>query len=105
MLGDNVIISGGDEDPSTSILNLSSKEERTGGDMTTTRGFYFHMAILEGKLLAIGGDDGLEYLDSIEEWDEVLETWVETEMKMKTARYSFGYVVAPASAVCEGLSS
>ena len=67
-----MIISGGDEDPSTSILNLSSKEERTRGDMTTTRGFYFHMAILEGKLLAIGGDDGHEYLDSIEEWEEVL---------------------------------
>merc|ERR1712168_1284146 len=100
MGGDMVVVGGGEGDLTTSIIHLPSKTVTEGGNMTVARGLYFHMAVIDGRLLAIGGDDGHEYLASIEEWDIESQAWRETEMKMSTARYSFGLAVAPAETVC-----
>ena len=99
-VGDTVVVGGGDGDTSTSVIHLPSKTVTEGGAMTVARGLYFHMAVLGDRLLAVGGDDGVEYLDSIEEWDSENQAWRETEMRMSTARYSFGLAVAPVAAVC-----
>ena len=99
-VGDTVVVGGGEGDTSTSVIHLPSKTVTEGGAMTVARGLYFHMAVLGDRLLAIGGDDGVEYLDSIEEWDSENQVWRETEMRMSTARYSFGLAVAPVAAVC-----
>ena len=99
--GDNIIMSGGENDSSTSILHIPSRQERRAGDMNSVRGSYFHMIELNGNVFAIGGDNGYEYLDSIEEWNNEHETWEMTEMHMKTARYSFSVAAGPQARFCQ----
>ena len=59
------------------------------------------MVVLGGRALAVGGDDGKDYLTSVEEWDPEMEMWVEREdLEMRTARYSFGAASVPYDLVC-----
>ena len=57
-------------------MDLVTGEQRPGGDMTTARGDYFRMVVVNDKVLAVGGDDGKEYLTSVEEWLPEVEEWV-----------------------------
>ena len=68
--------------------------------MTTARG-NFGTAQLGGRLLAFGGWDGNDALDSTEEWDEELEQWVAREERLQTERRYFGFVSAPVAMVCK----
>merc|ERR1712080_636916 len=104
-LGDNIIIAGGvdgDYLATTSILNISSKEERDAGDINTVR-INFGLEYLGGKLLAFGGENedtvGI-MLDTVEEWDEGEEQWVPINTIMETGRTYFASVAAPTSAIC-----
>merc|ERR1712172_412896 len=70
-------------------------------DMTTAGGEYFRMVVVDGKVLAVGGDDGRDYLTSVEEWDPEMEEWVTREdLEMRTARYSFGAAAVTKDLVC-----
>ena len=96
------MIAGGEGDPSTTIMDLVTGEQRAGGDMTTPRGDYFRMVAVGGKVLAIGGDDGKDYLTSVEEWDPKTDIWTMREdLEMKTARYSFGAAIVPGDLICD----
>jgi len=98
---EELLIAGGEGDASTTIMNLVTGEQRAGGDMTTARGEYFRMVVVGGKVLAVGGDDGHDYLTSVEEWDPEMEEWVARgDLEMRTARYSFGAAAVPNDLVC-----
>ena len=100
-VGEELLIAGGEVDTSTTIMDLVTGEQRPGGDMTTARGDYFRMVVVNDKVLAVGGDDGKDYLTSVEEWEPEMESWVAREdMEMETARYSFGAAAVPNHLVC-----
>ena len=100
-VGEELLIAGGEVDTSTTIMDLVTGEQRPGGDMTTARGDYFRMVVVNDKVLAVGGDDGKDYLTSVEEWLPGMEEWVAREdMEMETARYSFGAAAVPNDLVC-----
>ena len=99
-LGDVLVIGGGEEDTSTTLLDLVTKEQRPGGQMTTSRGDYFRMVNFGGRVLAVGGDDGESYLDSVEEWLGEGEGWRLAQDRLQTARYAFSALVAPREMVC-----
>ena len=109
--GSNVVIAGGvDQDgrklASTTILSIEDKSQRPGGDMSLARSA-FQMVKHGDKLLALGGDRGLDSgdfggpgLDLVEEWNEATEEWTAREdLRMDTNRLLFGAVDAPRSAV------
>ena len=100
-VGEELLIAGGEGDASTTIMDLVTGEQRSGGEMTTARGDYFRMVVVGGKVLAVGGDDGKNYLTSAEEWDPEMEMWVARgDLEMRTARYSFGAASVPYDLVC-----
>ena len=100
-VGGELLIAGGEGDASTTIMDLVTGEQRAGGEMTTARGDYFRMVVVGGKVLAVGGDDGRDYLTSVEEWDPEMEEWVgRGDLEMRTARYSFGAASVPYDLVC-----
>merc|ERR550519_1104218 len=101
-LGENIIIAGGfdgDYLATTSILNISSQEERAGGDINTAR-IYFGLEYLGGKLLAFGGENTGTFLDTVEEWDEAEEQWVPINTRMETGRTYFASAAVPTSTIC-----
>ena len=76
-----MIISGGVDSndnaiPTTTILNISTRQEKRGGNMIMGRAG-FGMAILDNKLIAFGGGNGNAFgqntvamTNTIEEWNE-----------------------------------
>ena len=101
-VGSELVIAGGESNPSTTIMDLVTGEQRAGGDLITPRGDYFRMVAVGGKVLAIGGDDGKDYLTSVEEWDPETDIWTMREdLEMKTARYSFGAAIVPGDLICD----
>ena len=104
-LGDSVIIAGGSINfgilYSTTILDLTTKQQRKGGDLETKRA-WFGMTALDGKVIAFGGmsDAFKEVYDSIEEWDEKEEQWMPSENGLETPMKAFGYVLASVSDIC-----
>ena len=100
-VGGELLIAGGEGDASTTIMDLVTGEQRAGGEMTTARGDYFRMVVVGGKALAVGGDDGKDYLTSVEEWEPEMEMWVvRADLEMRTARYSFGAASVPYDLAC-----
>merc|ERR1712004_423124 len=93
-IGDTVVVAGGVSPfftimDSTTLLDLSTREQRDGGAMSSPR-TWFGMARVNGKVLAFGGTAGVDPLDSIEEWDSGSESWLPLENeKMATAMHGF----------------
>ena len=113
-LGNEIIISGGVDDDgldaiqTTTILNISTRKERRGGNMIMGRAG-FGMAIVNNKLVVFGGGNGNMFLpggsdlamtDTIEEWNEDKETWSLREDRMQTPRGGLGYTAGPTSSFC-----
>ena len=107
LIGQTVVIAGGRSDNdkimwSTTLLDISSRSERPGGNMTLGRA-YFQLLNHEDKLLAIGGEMDKNGLNSVEEWDPTEEVWTPREdLAITIPRAFFGAVSAPRSAVCDG---
>ena len=127
VVGNNVVIVGGldyadydngefnsDALTSTTILNINTREERSGGDMNSAR-VYFSLIMVEGKLVALWGADGFDesvyyqdYIQSLihglvettETWDPITETWSLNEDWMGTPRAGYGHISGPPALFC-----
>ena len=87
---------------STELLNLSTKTIGYGGDLNSPRG-RFQMATItrngQQLLLALGGWDG-SYLDSVEQFSPISNTWSLAPTGMEEARAAPGAVAVPRDMVC-----
>ena len=111
-LGNNVIISGGVHGDAiistTSILNIETKTEHFGGDMNKPRAA-FGMALMNGKVVAFGGETvsptnySQERVEtrSLEEWNEDKEQWMTRNDTMEVSRSHFGFVSVPPELACK----
>ena len=102
-----VIISGGTDNfgaiNSTEIITLQTMSVKDGGDLNEAR--YGHgMGIIEingiQRLVAFGGFDGHckrkgKWLTSFEVWNDSLECWEKTDMKLSEPLSYFGYCSKP----------
>jgi len=93
-IGDTVVVAGGVSPfftimDSTTLLDLSTREQRDGGAMSSPR-TWFGMARVNGKVLAFGGTGGVDPLDSVDEWDPESDSWAQDQdRRIPTAMYSF----------------
>jgi len=93
-IGSTVVIAGGVSPfftiyDSTTLLDLTTREQRDGGTMSSPR-TWFGMALVDGRVLAFGGTGGLDPLDSVEEWEPKSDEWiVEEKQRMPTAMHGF----------------
>ena len=100
---ENVIVTGGFDGykwlKSTEIIKLSNWTPKKAGDLNVQRSHH-GMGIVDingkSKLIVFGGWNG-SHLDSIEEWDEVTETWSMSNMKLSEPKNRFGYCQLPQS--------
>jgi len=103
-LGDKIVFAGGlDEEgyylASTGIIDITGdRMERPGGDLSVER-IFFGMFAMGDQIVALGGEYGADYWDTIEEWDDGMEQWVGSNDKLEMGRTYFGSTLAPAS-VC-----
>ena len=98
----------------TTIINIKTREERSGGDMNLAR-MFFSLVFVDGKLVALWGTDGLDlsviysdYIQSVvyglvettETWDPITETWSLNEEWMGTPRAGYGHISGPPAFFC-----
>ena len=88
----------------TEIVDLTTNQSRMGGNLNVARaGFGMALIVVRNKLrlLAFGGIHKEKevvttihnkFIDSVEIWDEVTESWMMTDMKLQQKRRAFGYV-------------
>ena len=105
-IGQKVIIAGGYNNgrthSSTEVLDLVNRRITSGGEMATPRSRFHIATIVEGgeeKLFGLGGDDGSNLLNSVEEWVEESSTWKAAD-NLVEIRNSFAIVAAPRHLVC-----
>ena len=128
ILGDKVIVCGGMNFDyqgggylsSTEVISISGKHlPRKVGDLNNPRCKH-GMAITriddEIKLIAFGGhlrdwtkwaslkkqdwNESATYLDSIEVWNDVTETWEISDLKLKEKKFEFGFLSVPSILLC-----
>jgi len=93
-VGSTVVIAGGVSPfftiyDSTTLLDLTTREQRDGGAMSSPR-TWFGMALVDGRVLAFGGTGGIDPLDSVDEWEPETDGWLAREdQRIPTAMYSF----------------
>ena len=101
----NIVVTGGRGSlflNSTEIIKFSKD-----GIITTTAGYlnvprlYHGMGIVtineESRLIVFGGLTPYGRTDSIEEWDDITETWKISSLKLSQPRAKFGYCQLPSS--------
>ena len=101
-LGNLVVIAGGINPfniDATQILDLATETLRLGLPMVEAR-VGLAMAVRGGRLYALGGRDGEEALDTIEEWDPLLATWQVTGDRLALATTGFAVTTVPSNSVC-----
>ena len=108
---DKVIVTGGTKEypyftdsASTEIIHIN--------DLTTT---YFAGCLVQARshhglivvhvenkptVLAVGGSNDMNVLDSIEMWNPINETWTMTSMKLSEPRFNFGILSLPTRSLC-----
>ena len=103
---EKVVIAGGlgsSTHQTTEILDLSTRTLSTGGKMATPRR-WFHIVRFNTngtfRTLALGGFDGGESLNSVEEWQSERESWSTVETRLKEKKNSFGVVAVDKNLVC-----
>ena len=106
-IGDQVVIAGGSDGSrdlrSTEVLNLSTKTIGYAGFMNSRRR-YFHMGTItmngQQTLFAFGGYSGSLYLNSIEQFDPISNTWILALTSMEEARSVYAATVVPEELIC-----
>ena len=100
--GGEIVVTGGIDKgflKSTELINISNGTSRKVGDLNVARRQHgMGIAHINGKskLIVFGGQAAnSSFLDSIEEWDEVSESWKMSTMKMSRAKSAFGYCQFP----------
>jgi len=104
-VGSTVVIAGGVSPfftiyDSTTLLDLTTREQRDGGAMSSPR-TWFGMALVDGRVLAFGGTGGIDPLDSIDEWEPETDGWIARgELRIPTAMYSFPTITVKIEDFC-----
>ena len=79
------------------MLDLVSRRIASGGRMATAR-YFFHIATIvaegEEKMFALGGTDGVNRVNTVEEWVEESSTWKTADNLVKK-RSAFGAEILP----------
>ena len=85
----------------TLLIDSTTGISETVGPMNTPRA-YHELVIINGKVTAIGGEDGNRYLSSVEQYNDQTNTWVTSTTSLTQARSSFAtlIVATPASDLC-----
>ena len=104
---DKVVIAGGVGRDSTlqttEILDLSTRRISQGGKMATPR-YRFHIISFNNNgvftTLAVGGIDGFNRLNTVEEWEPESESWSTVETRLKEKKSQFGLVAVNKNLVC-----
>ena len=106
VLEQNIIVAGGRSSESeflkTEIVSIiDGKVTMTTGHLNAAR-YLFGLVTLRGSLvLAFGGFDDHNILDSVEQWNQETQQWKLAESTtLNEKKSAFGYVAVPASAVC-----
>ena len=98
-IGDRVVITGGHGGlRSTEVLNLVQMQITEEGEMATSRGF-FRLITLDKKIFAVGGYDGSNAVNSVEEWVDKTSTW-KPATDLAEKRFNFGATAAPKELLC-----
>jgi len=107
-VGDTVVVAAGVSQfftilDSTTVLDLTTGEEREGGRMSHPRA-WLGMATVEGTVLGFGGNGGFlkgqDTWDTIEEWDMVAEEWTNREERMATDMHGFAAITVQKEDFC-----
>ena len=86
---------------STTVLDLTTKEQREAGQMSERKA-WFGMAVVDGLALAFGGMGPYKNAwGQVEEWREGEEEWGVMEGTMATAMSSFASLTVDVTEVCD----
>ena len=107
---DKVVIAGGFDNydssttlQTTEILDLTTRRISQGGKMATPRR-RFHIISFHNNgvftTLAVGGQDGFNRLNTVEEWEPESESWSTVETRLKEKKSNFGLVAVNKNLVC-----
>ena len=91
---------------STKIIDIATRKVRLGGNLVTPREFHRLATVTTGgltKTFALGGwgPGSMNYLSSVEEWDEDNLKW-KAAGNLKETKGQFAAVTVPLSVVCPG---
>ena len=96
--------SGSDYLASTEIINVQDLTISTfSGNLHQARGHHGLVVAHVGtklSVMAIGGGNREQFLDSIETWDETTGNWTKSDVRLSFPRYEFGYLSIPSHLVC-----
>ena len=108
---DKVIVTGGTkgypyftDSASTEIIHINDLTTTyTTGSLVQARSYPGLVVVhVENKptVLAVGGSNDMNVLDSIEMWNPINETWTMTSMKLSEPRFNFGILSLPTRSLC-----
>lgn len=96
--------SGSDYLASTEIIDVEDLTISTlSGNLHQPRGHHGLVVAHVGtklSVIAIGGGNRMQLLDSIETWDETTGNWTKSDIRLSSPRYDFGYLSIPPRLVC-----
>ena len=104
VLSNTVVITGGRDKsnnflPATDIIDIQKKTITTGRRLNFARAS-FAMATLGNRVYVLGGENGTEVMDSVEEWTEQTQAWKLTG-KLATRRKLASALVVSIPTLCK----